>query len=802
MGTIKGAFSEGRVVDSPLGQKQVDCGGAPIGGVRMEVSRAYAGIAGLLQKVINENDAAAWAKITGKIDYIYDNLDYALQIVAPETDLGKTVQARIRSGKKLLFKTNLVCPEVVDPITHGEGPGTMLCTEWPLIAALMRWFHDRLDITYHQMTMAEAASASFVFADLNSKISGRTITTEAVFEGRSGDFYGGWGFSFVRRYLSESHPAGHTDDPLKGFEDSVAGTFLPPGRAGDRLMVYDLNKIQVGSEPSRGRTVPVPDGANFQEIILHKAIVGGDPADPDDLRDYPGCVLVNVPKLKIHAQDLLTNAIKNLGIGLYPTMCASGDGTSERSWLYAYPPTSKPNYKGKLPHSTWVLKMDEATHLPVMDGQGEYIATRTKGFPGTQADVIRAVQHQGITMLHVVDAIEMINLSHNDAAVAVRIPEGYVWSSPDCVALDLFCARYCFKTLPMAEALKGKEENGWPTEFVHHVPVARVEGDCNIDTGVGLDSPLFRYSLYDYAARRQVGQQDYHVVGWDSLTETPLASLKGHLGRLEGETKFVELMTKTMYFNPTTILHDLQATILSYFRAHDQLHGSSLIKEFMDTFDENHDGILDYDEMGRKGNQTALFSMMAHATGITTEKYGSLKSGFILGTFFTKYGDEQFNTQGHDFLQELGLISRAGLAFKLSQNKDVKKDLFVPGMTFGQGCWPSWQTATYRSFTDGIYGSDKADEISLQSAYGAAFQYADKTLNGGFYTGADESMSQPDALDKYFQALLRGAPPLNFTLYVPQGYGTLGKVKLPNVEETADPRKIFTAHFNGGQEVW
>jgi len=58
----------------------------------------------------------------------------------------------------------------------------------------------------------------------------------------------------------------------------------------------------------------VPEGANFKEITLHKVIIGGDPADAEDLHNYPGCVLINVPKHKIHAQDLLTNAIKNLGI--------------------------------------------------------------------------------------------------------------------------------------------------------------------------------------------------------------------------------------------------------------------------------------------------------------------------------------------------------------------------------------------------------------------------------------------------------------------------------------------------------
>ena len=78
MSAKHGEVSKGAVVDSPLGQKKVDSEGAPISGVRMEVSMAYAGIPGLLQKVINDNDAAAWREITKKIDYIYDNLDYSL----------------------------------------------------------------------------------------------------------------------------------------------------------------------------------------------------------------------------------------------------------------------------------------------------------------------------------------------------------------------------------------------------------------------------------------------------------------------------------------------------------------------------------------------------------------------------------------------------------------------------------------------------------------------------------------------------------------------------------------------------
>jgi hypothetical protein len=825
MSTTLKEFSNGAVVDSQLGKKKVDSEGAAISGVRMEVSKAYAGVPGLLQKVINktdtsasteitgtyggvprmlqkvvnESDKVAWAEIKNKIDYIYTNLDHSLAELDRETGFASKMLSQIKSGKKLFFKPNLVAPSGIDPITHSEGPGAPVCTEWPLVAALMRWFHDKLGIHYHQMALGEASASTFLLAANFSQASGKTISTEAVFEGRSADFYGGWGFFFVRKYLSERHPDSHKDDPMQGYEDSIAGRFIAPGRAGDRLMVYDLNKLQ---DISKGRTVEVPDGANFKEITLHKAIIGGDPSDADDLRDYPGCVLVNIPKLKIHAQDLITNAIKNLGIGLYPTQCASGKGENDTSWKYSCPPTSNPTLKGKLPHSPWVLKMDDDTGLPVKDENDEYIATKTAGFPGTQSDIIRAVQNQNVFMLHVVDAIDMINISHNPDGLAVRVPEGYIWSSLDCVALDLLCARYCFKTLPMREALKLKEENGWSTEFVHHVPVGRIDGK-NIVTEEGLDSPLFRYNLYRYAEERGVGQQKYHVMGWDSLTETSLASLDGHLGRID-DSKFIELMTKTMYYNPSTILHDLQKTILSYAKAHDGLTGSSLLKKFMDSFDENNDGVIDYDEMGRKGFQTASIYLVCYSIDLMlASEYGALKGNFKQLASIAKYGDRTWNPQGHDFLENMHLMYKARVAFEMSQYEAINADPFVPGMSWGKGMWPSWQMVTYILLTSAIYGSQSAMNINLQSLYGLAFQYADKALNAGSYTGStDQNTIVPKSINKYFEAVSNGADHLDFMLYVPVGYGILEAVKIPNVRETEDPKKIWTAHFNNGQETW
>lgn len=793
-------YGNGDLVDSEIGKKRTDSQGSPVCGARMDASQAYDGIPELLQKVINEDNNAAWAAIVKKIDYIYDHIDYSLVSLDRETDFIAEVQSQIQSGKKLLFKPNLVGPQGIDPDTHGEDLGAPVCTDWSVIAALMRWFHDKLSIDYHQMALGEASTAASICEMIYSNKAEKTITSEAVFEGRCGDFYGGWGFYFVRKYLKEHHHPSHTDDPINGYEDSISGRYFAPGEADDRLMIYDLNKLE---DPSRGRTVSVPGGENYSKITLHKVIIGGDPQNVDDLKDYPGCVLVNVPKLKIHAQDLITNAIKNLGIGLYPTRCPSSTGRGNNSWEYAMPLSANPSFKGKLPHMPWVVEIDEDTNLPKRDKNGAYLTKKTAGMPGTQADVIQAVQGQGVFMLHVSDSINMINLNHNPEGIAVRIPEGYIWSSLDCVALDLLCARYCFKTVPMSEGMKLKKENGWITEFVHHVPMAKIEGK-NIITVEGLDSPLFRYNLYRYAENRGVGQQQYYVMGWDGTTSTPLVSMAGHLGRIEN-TKFIELMTKTMYYNPSCMLWDMQKTILSYAEAHDTLTGSSILKEFMDGFDENGDGIIDYDEFGKKGIYTPGFSIMSYALDIQmTDDYGTLKGPFYKNVNFAlKHTNENWNPQGHNFAQEYLLIWIATLAYEMSKSETVSEDPFVPGMSWGKEMWPSWQLVKQTMLFDSIYGAQSPDQVSFGSLYGMAFSYADKTGNKGAYTGnVDQMISDPHAINAYFEAISNGADLLDFILYVPTGFGSMGNVKIPNVEETDDHNKIFTAHFNQDKEIW
>jgi hypothetical protein len=43
---------------------------------------------------------------------------------------------------------------------------------------------------------------------------------------------------------------------------------------------------------------------------------------------------------------------------------------------------------------------------------------------------------------------------------------------------------------------------------------------------------------------------------------------------------------------------------------------------------------------------------------------------------------------------------------------------------------------------------------------------------------------------------------MDFMLYVPKGYGNLNGTRLPNIQETEDPGKVFTAVFQAGKEIW
>ncbi len=146
-------------VDTPIGRSEIDHSGSPVGVVRMDPEKSYSGIGKLLQEYIDNTSQEAWQTIKEKIDYTFNSLDFALFPLEKETGLSREIESRLERGQKLLFKPNLVNPDYIDPQTHGPGPGATACTEWAFIAALMRWFHDKLGITYHQMALGEAATA-------------------------------------------------------------------------------------------------------------------------------------------------------------------------------------------------------------------------------------------------------------------------------------------------------------------------------------------------------------------------------------------------------------------------------------------------------------------------------------------------------------------------------------------------------------------------------------------------------------------------------------------------------------------
>ncbi|MBT7888133.1 MAG: hypothetical protein HN580_03865, partial [Deltaproteobacteria bacterium] len=147
-----------QVLDSPIGKQEVDSSGSVVGVVRMDVDQSYAGTGDLLQNVINNADQDSWDKIIAKIDYTYQNLNFALSPLEEQAGLSDQIKKRVKKGQKLLFKPNLVNPQNIDPQTHGPDAGNTACTEWPFIAALMRWFHDKIGVSYYQMAIGEAAT--------------------------------------------------------------------------------------------------------------------------------------------------------------------------------------------------------------------------------------------------------------------------------------------------------------------------------------------------------------------------------------------------------------------------------------------------------------------------------------------------------------------------------------------------------------------------------------------------------------------------------------------------------------------
>jgi len=787
------------ILDSPIGKTEIDHLGSPVSVVRMDASKSYSGIPILLQQYIDHSKQEAWQAIKAKITYTFENLDSALSPLDTETGFSNEIKSRVKKGQKLLFKPNLVNIFTIDPQTHGPDSGSKACTEWAFVAALMRWFHDKLDISYHQMALGEAATCMPAAASLYSMLNPekRAVTTEAVIEGKVGDFYGGWGFYFVRKYLKESLEPGRSDDPMQGYEESLSGTFIPPGIAKEKLMVYDLNRIF--DDPSKGRDVDMPDGVNFKSITLHKVVVGGDRQNPEDLEVYPGCILVNVPKLKVHNVALFTNVIKNLGVGLYPMQSAK---KGQHKWDYSLPHNPIPGIKGGIPHQVWVPEIDLKTGFPATDKAGNSIVTKTGGLTATMIDMIQAVQSSDIYMIHIVDAIEAINQDHQGVLPGTKESEGMAFAGLDPVATDLLCARYMFSNVPLKEALGTELFDRAGERFPQRVPIPTGDGN-NIVTRMGYDCPFSRDRCLENAEKRGLGVSKYHVVGKDTVTDCPLVSLQGHLGRVTGDT-FSDLVTKTLYFDAYKIPWDMQKTIFHYFEAVDKLVGSSLKKEFMETFDEDADGIVTYEEFGKKG----IFGAFMHLGGNNMSEWGREQFGYLRGPFLArakilKNGDASWNPQGNSLLKEFSYGAACLVAYRMSLMELEAPDPFLPNLNWGKGKWPSFKLAWYTYLGIALYGNQFPYKIGFPSLYALAFHYADLTQNQGRYSGRIRNHPDPDGINTYFSCVSSGQEkPLDFTVYIPPGYDKIAGSSTLHVEVTTDRAKILTATFLGGKEMW
>ncbi len=292
-------------------------------------------------------------------------------------------------------------------------------------------------------------------------------------------------------------------------------------------------------------------------------------------------------------------------------------------------------------------------------------------------------------------------------------------------------------------------------------------------------------------------------MGRDALTDSPLISLQGHLGAVKNGS-FSDVVTETLFFDVAKFPWDMQQTAFNYLSATDELAGSSLKREFIETFDEDGDGIVSYEEFGKKGMLgPVLYLGGAALTEMATRRLGQLRGSFKVITTILKLIDPLWNSHGLDLFKQYSYGSACAVAMRMSELENESPDPFLPGLTWGKGKWPSFELARFVALGMAIYGEEFPNRIVHPSLYALMFHYADQTQNEGRYTGQIHSRPDPEGIDRYVSGVSSEIErPLDFIFYAPPGYGNVAGLQPPNVRETDDPAKLLTASFNGGQEVW
>lgn len=794
------------------------------------------GVADLLAAYLQSEAQGApsqelWKEIEDRIDYTYEGIDMVLRPILGGIDeknqrgrvitltkSGKMVQKHVvKGGKKLFFKPNLVAPEVLSlagtrkaPLNMFGTPGGGIqgCTDWTFLAALMRWFHDNLEISYYQMAMGDASTVAGMYAKLYGRLLGFSLTTEAVYEGRisafdgpnaspgSAIYYGGYPFFFVRKYLQDRHDPAHSDDPMQGHLHSQQGTYLPPGAANNILAVYNLANAEASTAEARGRVIAFPQGVQYKEITVHKAIVG----DPADRANYPGCVLINVPKLKIHSVVSLTNAIKNLGIGLWPNDSGVDADPNTPDLKYGMPSTlSSPgcptfpvgNLKGGVQHT-------RQSHGIQFNCDGALVpaskpSSLSDGIKGSMVDIDLAVL--GLTdfvpyALHISEAIAVTNMSHGGGTNGVSKNEGLIFASEDPVALDLLAARYLFKNVP-----KGTVPDH---PFAMYTPFTDVRYDSATKTILssvgGYEFPIENEPLFAYAESRGLGTRRYHVAGLDltasGMQDALLASKHGHLGKIvfDGDPSpitpytFAEIITQTQngvgllphYASVEGLLWPLQNTVKRLGVAVDALTEDTY--GFVPGYEAKlMASDLDADSRFAFGDDAADADI---TIGISSVGYGYLSHGqpergrFHIALKTVKYFDACWNSQGTARVSN-ALPFYVAVSLAMQPQSASTLDKFFGGKVYGRRTdgtiqWPSLQWARYMYDLNG-----------LKAGHASALAYAKKK-------GYTFKILVPNQL-AYF--------PVASNPFLPLG--------LSEIEETTSVDDMFVAKFfnQAGEEV-
>jgi hypothetical protein len=329
-----------------------------------------------------------------------------------------------------------------------------------------------------------------------------------------------------------------------------------------------------------------------------------------------------------------------------------------------------------------------------------------------------------------------------------------------------------------------------------------VEGK-NIVSRQGYDCPLSRDLTFKYAEQRGLGHASYHIIGGDTQSKSPLASVQGRLGTVSNGV-FQDLFTHNLYYDVYKFPWDMQKTALAYFAAVDQLTGSTLKKDFLAAFDEDRDGIVGYDDFGRKGFWNALLHQGGRLVSLMGgDQAEQLRGAFLHNCRMLKFSNPAWNQDRHDLYQELSLGACCWIAMLISELGLEAPDPFLPSLTWGKGKWPGFSMAAFAYTGMALYGPQFPYQILPESLYGIALCFADLTQNQGRYAGPVRSKPEPQAAQKYFADLKEGKrKPLDFVFYVPPGFGKVAGAAVPNVEETDQPEKLFTAVFAGGREIW